>query len=95
MDVLDPLFPHLVRTARMLLGWQQSELAACSGVSVAFIGRLERGERLGQARKLRQLRDALTDNGVIFEANECRVGVWVEGQHVQRLRTEFSEDARR
>ena len=91
MDVLDPLFPHLVRVARTLLGWQQGELARWAGVSTAFIGRLERGERLGQARKLRQLRDALMDAGIVFEPGNDRVGVWVEGRQAERIRAEHAE----
>jgi transcriptional regulator with XRE-family HTH domain len=85
MDVLDPLFPHLVRVARTLLGWSQQDLADYAGVSVPLISRLEREARLGQARKLRQLRDALITAGVVFEVHEDSVGVRVEGAAARRL----------
>ena len=85
MDVLDPLFPHLVRTARTLLGWKQSDLARRAHVSVPFISRLERGERLGQAQTLRRLRDALSEAGVSFEIDPDRLGVRVEGPQARSV----------
>ena len=85
MDVLDPLFPTLVRTARTLMGWSQARLAKEAGVSVPFISRLERGERLGHAGKLRQLRDALTQAGVVFEIGPETVGVRLQGDAAKQL----------
>ena len=66
MDPLDPIFPLQVRAARSLLEWNQTELAQRAGVSLTFVTRFERGERLGQGVKLVQLRDALLGAGVRF-----------------------------
>ena len=90
MDPLDPLFPHLLRTARTLLGWDQTELSVYSGVSRAFISRLERGERLGQARKLIQLRDALRNAGVAFEVADGLLEVRLEGQRAREVQQRHS-----
>lgn len=91
MDVLDPLFPQLVRTARTLMGWSQARLAAEAGVSVPFISRLERGERLGHAGKLRELRDTLIQAGVIFEVGPETVGVRLQGNAAKQLQAGHSE----
>ena len=92
MDVLDPLFPHLVRTARTLLGWNQSDLAQEANVSVPFISRLERGDRLGKAQTLRRLRDALVTAGVTFEIDPDHLGVRVEGPHARSVYKRISQD---
>ena len=90
MDPLDPLFPHLLRTARMLLGWDQAELSAYTGLSRAFISRLERGDRVGQARKLIQLRDALRAAGVAFEVADGYLAVRLEGQRAREVQQRHS-----
>ena len=87
MDVLDPLFPQLVRVARTLLGWSQARLAQEANVSVPFVSRLERGERLGHAGKLRDLRDALVRAGVVFQVDAQTVGVRLEGEAAKRLQS--------
>ena len=92
MDVLDPLFPHLVRTARTLLDWNQSDLAKEADVSVPFISRLERGERLGKAQTLRRLRDALLNAGVTFDIDPDHLGVRVEGPQARSVHKRITQD---
>ena len=86
MDVLDPLFPQLMRTARTLMGWSQARLAQEASVSVPFISRIERGDRLGSAGKLRQLRDTLVAAGVVFEVTDDSVGVSLQGALAKELK---------
>jgi transcriptional regulator with XRE-family HTH domain len=76
----------------VLLGWSQKELAANAGVSVPFIARLERGERLGQATKLRQLRDALLALGVVFEGDEERITVSLRGERARARREAWARE---
>jgi transcriptional regulator with XRE-family HTH domain len=90
MDVLDPVFPLQVRAARALLGWTQKQLADRAGVSELFINRLERGDRLGHARKLADLRAALLEANVSFFASETEFGVSLKGDAAQQARQEWS-----
>ena len=91
MDVLDPVFPLQVRAARALLGWSQKELAERAGVSEPFINRLERGERLGHADKLFDLRSALLQANVSFFSTETEFGVRLGGQAASLARAEWRE----
>ena len=86
IDVLDPVFPIQVRAARGLLGVTQKELAALAGLSEPFINRLERGERLGRPRQLRQLRSALVGAGVFCYATEDSFGVELRGEAAAQRR---------
>jgi len=89
MDVLDPVFPLQVRAARALLGWSQKELAERAGVSEPFVNRLERGERLGHADKLFELRSALLQADVSFFSREAEFGVLLGGQTACLARAEW------
>jgi transcriptional regulator with XRE-family HTH domain len=91
MDVLDPVFPRQVRAARALLGWTQRDLARRANVSEPFINRLERFERLGQASKLRQLRDALILAGVEFHITENGFAVGLYGEAAHDLRNQLQQ----
>ena len=91
MDVLDPVFPLQVRAARALLGWSQKELAERAGVSEPFINRLERGERLGHADKLFDLRSTLLQANVSFFSTETEFGVRLGGQAASLARAEWRE----
>ena len=91
MDVLDPVFPLQVRAARALLGWSQKELAERAGVSEPFINRLERGERLGHADKLFDLRSTLLQANVSFISTETEFGVRLGGQAASLARAEWRE----
>lgn len=57
-----------LRAARSLIRWQQSDLAAASGVSIPTIKRLEAmdGELTGHTSTIRSLRSALEAAGVQF-----------------------------
>ena len=89
MDVLDPVFPLQVRAARALLGWSQKELAERAGVSEPFVNRLERGERLGHADKLFDLRSALLRAQVNFFSTDAEFGVLLSGQAASLAREEW------
>lgn len=91
IDVLDPVFPIQVRAARGLLGWTQKELASFAGLSEPFVNRLERGERLGRPRQLRQLRQALVSAGVYCYATEDSFGVELRGEAAAQRRRQLEE----
>jgi transcriptional regulator with XRE-family HTH domain len=59
-----------IRAARMLLRWEQRDLAVASGISLPSIKRLETvpGELSAQERTLTALRRALEKAGVEFIA---------------------------
>lgn len=65
-----------VRAARMLLRWEQSDLARASGVSLPSVKRLERkaGPLSAQAKTVEALRAALEAEGIAF-TNGGRPGV--------------------
>jgi transcriptional regulator with XRE-family HTH domain len=67
-----------VRAARMLLRWEQKDLADASGVSLPSIKRLEtlRGELAAQGRTIEAIAQALEKAGVeIIPENGGGVGV--------------------
>ena len=67
-----------IRAARMLLRWEQKDLAEKSGVSLPSIKRLETtpGELKAYGRTLDAMRDALEAAGVVFvEPNGLGPGV--------------------
>ena len=87
MDPWDPVFPIQVRAARVLLGWTQKDLAAHAQVSVPFINRIERGERLGRAEKLGQLRNALLEAGIeAYARPDGTFGVELQGDAAMERR---------
>lgn len=88
MDVLDPAFPSLVRSARALLGWSQSTLAFRAKVSNPFISRIERMENIGRPANLKKIEKALRDAGVMFRCDESGFGVYLTGEAAQHLRRE-------
>jgi predicted transcriptional regulator len=57
-----------IRAARMLLRWEQRDLAEASGVSLPSIKRLETqpGELAAQGRTVKAIADALEKAGVQF-----------------------------
>lgn len=66
-----------IKAARMLLGWDQAELAKKAGVSLATVKRLEAkpghiGGTVGTANKLM---GALQNAGVIFLQKDSQGGV--------------------
>lgn len=75
-----------VRAARMLLRWEQKNLAEASKVSLPSIKRLETqpGALAAQARTVDALRSALEAAGVVFQGD----GEMVAGGPGVRLRKE-------
>jgi transcriptional regulator with XRE-family HTH domain len=67
---LSPLTSEQVRAARMLLRWEQKDLAEASGISLPSIKRLETqpGPLSAQERTLTEIRRALEKAGVEFIA---------------------------
>ena len=57
---------RLVRAARVLLGWNQEQLAGAAGVSVGTIRDLENGRSSPRGRCARAIRRALEHGGVRF-----------------------------
>jgi len=91
MNATDPVFPHMVRVARTLVGWNQKELARRANVSEPMLSRFERGETRGQARNLEKIRRAFADAHVSFEATPGRLGVWVDGITVRHIREKWEQ----
>jgi transcriptional regulator with XRE-family HTH domain len=67
---LSELTSEQIRAARMLLRWEQRELAEASGISLPSVKRLETqpGPLSAQERTLTELRKALEKAGVEFIA---------------------------
>jgi transcriptional regulator with XRE-family HTH domain len=57
-----------IKAARMLLGWDQSQLAMAAGVGIATVKRIETGKGIVQstARITDKIRMALQDAGIEF-----------------------------
>ncbi len=73
-----PMTSEQIRAARMLLRWEQKELAEKSGVSLPSIKRLETipGEMKGRDSTLIAIREALEAAGVVFvDPNGLGAGV--------------------
>ncbi|MBO0902686.1 transcriptional regulator [Jiella sonneratiae] len=57
--------PHLLKVARILLGWDQPTLAARAQVGLGLIPRLENGRSV-KATSWLKVQRALEDGGVVF-----------------------------
>jgi DNA-binding XRE family transcriptional regulator len=57
---------RLVRAARVLLGWNQEQLAGAAGVSVGTIRDLENGRSSPRGRCVSAIRQALERGGIRF-----------------------------
>ncbi|MCA1806437.1 MAG: helix-turn-helix domain-containing protein [Actinobacteria bacterium] len=91
MDVLDPAFPVMVKSARALVGWSQARLAKQAGVSTIFVSRLERFESVGRLRTLKKIADALEQAGVKIEIEPTQFGITIDGERAQRTRSRVRE----
>ena len=91
MDYRDPVFPLQLRAFRALLDFSQGQLAELAGVSETLIYRLEKGERLGQVKKLEQLERALFQLGATFRFDGQSFGLDLGGSHAHRLIQEWKE----
>lgn len=66
MEVFHPEFYRMVRGARVLLGWTQSELARKAEISLSTLNRLERGEGFPSVKSLGRLNQIFLEAGVRF-----------------------------
>lgn len=64
--------PHIIRAALALLGWQQRELAAASGVSLRTVEHILAGQH-GSRASVGQICGALKSAGIVF----------IDGAHLQ------------
>jgi len=78
-----------IKAARMLLDWDQSELASRSGVGISTIKRLESrpGKIGGAADTLWRIKEALEKAGVIFIESDDAGGPGVRLAEPRRART--------
>lgn len=66
----------LLKTARMLRGWDQADLAKASGISTPTIQRMEKlGPERSSMLNVQKVLDAFTAAGITFIDNEQGVGV--------------------
>jgi transcriptional regulator with XRE-family HTH domain len=65
----------LVRTARALVDWTQSDLAKAAGIALATLKRFEKGYRVPTNRTLANIFKVLKKAGVEFHYNGKRLGV--------------------
>lgn len=66
--------PNIIRAALALLGWQQRDLAAASGVSLRTVENIL-ADRHGSRESIGRLRSALRRTGVVFIDGENLQGV--------------------
>nr|WP_108462318.1 helix-turn-helix transcriptional regulator [Devosia naphthalenivorans] len=88
MDVLDPSFPVLVRTARAILGWSQAALAERSKVSETSISRLERLDGPGRPSNMKKIVAAFEKAGVRFQSDAKGFGLLVEEPSASAIRAD-------
>jgi transcriptional regulator with XRE-family HTH domain len=88
MDVLDPAFPVLVRTARAILGWSQTKLAEKSKVSEPSISRLERLEGPGRPSNMLKIVRAFEEAGVRLNSDASGFGLFVSEKAAATIREE-------
>jgi predicted transcriptional regulator len=69
--------PAQIRAARTLVGWQQSDLAAAAGVSIATIKNVERGASDPRLSTVNAIERALLASGIIFIDPDGQGGVGV------------------
>jgi transcriptional regulator with XRE-family HTH domain len=86
MDVLDPSFPVLVRTARAILGWSQTMLSEKSKVSQNSISRLERLDGPGRPSSMLKIVAAFEAAGVHFSCDASGFGLFVDGKNAAAIR---------
>ena len=86
MDYLDPSIPLLVKTARAVLGWSQSDLAERAGVSYNTIGTIERWESTSKASTVKKVVDAIELAGVDVSIEPDGFGWSISGVPARRLR---------
>ncbi|WP_237152177.1 helix-turn-helix domain-containing protein [Oryzibacter oryziterrae] len=67
-----------IRAARAWLGWSQQELADRSTVAKRTIAEFELGNRVPYDRTLRDLREALEREGIVFHF-EGMAGIGISG----------------
>ncbi len=89
VDLLDPSFPLLVRTARSVLGWSQIDLANQSGVSEPSVSRLERYDGPGRFSTLQKIENALFKAGIKLVQDQEGFGLKITGDLARTLRTDI------
>ena len=94
MNYRDPIFPLQLRGLRGLLELNQKALADMAGVSETLIYRIEKGEPLGQVKKLEQLQVALLALGASISFDGESFGVVLRGPQAERLIQEWLERRR-
>jgi transcriptional regulator with XRE-family HTH domain len=89
VDLLDPSFPLLVRTARSVLGWSQIDLATRSGVSEPSVSRLERYDGPGRFSTLQKIEDAFFKAGIVLVQDKEGFGLKITGDLAKTLRSDI------
>lgn len=90
----DPIFPLQLRGLRALLDLNQKQLADLAGVSETLVYRIEKGEPLGQVKKLEQLQAALLNLGARFSFDGQSFGIALHGPQANRLIEDWLERRR-
>ena len=89
VDLLDPSFPLLVRTARSVLGWSQIDLAKQAGVSEPSVSRLERYDGPGRFSTLQKIETAFFKAGIVLVQDQDGFGLKITGELAQTLRSDI------
>ena len=70
--------PNMLKAARCLIGWTQSELARHTDVGVATIRNFESGSSFPRASTMRNIVRSLEDNGVTFTVEGGVISVSID-----------------